>query len=123
MIHNDTTGETLARQIEICDTFLSRGRGLMFRRPLDESKALIFVEARESITATSIHMFFVFFPIAVIWLDGQKRVVDAKLARPFRPYYAAASAARYFIEGHPNLLEKVHPGDQIRWMSSGERTS
>ena len=123
MIHNETTGETVVQRLEVCDTFLSRGRGLMFRRPLNENEALLFVESRESIAATSIHMFFVFFPIAVIWLDAEQLVVDAKLARPFRPYYAPASAAQYFIEGHPSLLHKVHLGDRIRWTASDERIS
>ncbi len=31
-------------------------------------------------------MFFVGFPIAAVWLDARGVVVDAKLAKPWRPY-------------------------------------
>jgi len=37
--------------------------------------------------------------------------VDKKLARPFRPYYTPQCPAQYFIEGHPDMLDKVQIGD------------
>ena len=86
---------------------------LFLKEPLAEREALLFVHERESVSATSIHMFFVFFDIGVIWLDAQQRVVDKKLARPFRPYYAAQAPARYFIECHPGALGFVRVGDQL----------
>jgi uncharacterized membrane protein (UPF0127 family) len=115
MITNVTTGETIARKIVRCDTFLRRGRGLTFRGrgAVADGQVYLFVEGRESVAQTAIHMLFVFFPIAVVWLDRDKRVVDKKLARPFRPYYAPGSPAQYYIEGDPALLEKVNVGDQL----------
>ena len=112
---NLTSGESVARTVVRCDTFWKRGRGLMFRRGLDEDEVYLFVEGRESVAKTTIHMFFVFFPIAVVWLDGQKRVVDKVLARPFRPYYKPRQAAQYFVEGHPSLLERVEIGDRVKF--------
>jgi uncharacterized membrane protein (UPF0127 family) len=111
---NERTGETIARNVTRCDTFLKRGRGLMFRRPLREGEAYLFVEGRESVSWTSIHMLFVFFTIGVIWLDSDWRTVDLKLARPFRPYYAAARPARYFVECLPAVLDRVQIGDRLR---------
>jgi len=115
MITNETTGECVAQEIVRCDTFLKRGRGLMFRGPqaLAGERVFLFVEGRESVAQTAIHMFFVFFPIAVVWLDSQKRVVDKVLARPFRPYYAPRRPARYYVEGSPLLLDRVSVGDQL----------
>ena len=113
LVVNQTTGEVLARRVVRCDTFFSRGRGLTFRRSLAEDEVYLFVLDRESVANASIHMLFVFFPISVIWLDGQNRVVDTVLARPWRPYYAPSQPARYFLEGHPVLLERVNMGDQI----------
>jgi uncharacterized protein len=113
MIQNVTTGETIATRVVPCDTFWRRGRGLMFRRTLAEEEVYLFVERRESVGRAAIHMFFVFQPIAVLWLDRERRVVDRVLARPFRPYYAPRSPAQYYIEGHPSLLERVSPGDQL----------
>jgi hypothetical protein len=62
----------------------------------------------------AIHMFFVFFPIAAIWLDRNGRVVDTTLARPFRPAYVPSSPAQDVLEGPPTLLERVRIGDQLR---------
>ena len=115
MLNNLTTSQQIARHVVRCDTFWSRGRGLMFRRGLAKDEAYLFVERRESVAQTAIHMFFVFFPIAVVWLDRERRVVDKALARPFRPYYAPKCPAQYFIEGHVSLLERVSAGDQLDW--------
>jgi uncharacterized membrane protein (UPF0127 family) len=113
MIVNLANGETIARRVVRCDTFWKRGRGLMFRRDLAEDEVYLFVEGRESVAQATIHMLFVFFPIAVVWLDGQKRVVDKVLARPFRPYYAPRRPAQYYVEGPPSLLDCVSTGDQL----------
>jgi hypothetical protein len=117
MIRNLTTGAIIARQIVRCDTFWKRGRGLMFRRSqaLAGERVFLFVEGRESVAQTAIHMLFVFFPIAVVWLDRDKRVVDQVLARPFRPYYAPQQAAMYYVEGQPTLLERVSVGDVLEF--------
>lgn len=112
---NRRNGETLAQRVTLCDTFWKRGLGLMFRRQLGADEAYVFIENRESITLTAIHMFFVFFPLAVFWLDSERVVVDATLAKPFRPHYAPSQAAQYFIEGQPALLDRVHVGDALDW--------
>jgi len=113
MIRNLASGEVVARRVVRNDTFWKRGRGLMFRRGLAEDEAHLFVEGREGVAQVTIHMFFVFFPIAVVWLDRERRVVDKVLARPFRPYYAPRRPAQYYVEGHPALLESVNVGDEL----------
>lgn len=113
MIKNLTSGQVIATEVKWCDTILSKGRGLMFRRAIGEDEALVFTESKESVSLTSIHMFFVFFPIAVLWLDAEKKVVDKVLARPFRPYYAPQRPAQYYVEGHPIILDQVQIGDQL----------
>lgn len=115
MLRNLTTGETVAQQVVRCDTFWKRGRGLMFRRALPPDEVYLFVEGRESVAGTAIHMFFVFFSIAVVWLDRDCQVVDKTLARPFRPYYAPKSPAQYYVEGHPSILECVNLGDPLEF--------
>jgi uncharacterized membrane protein (UPF0127 family) len=113
VIDNLTTGQTIASRVVRCDTFAKRGRGLTFRRAIGEDEVYLFVEGRESRAGTAIHMFFVFFPIAVLWLDKDKKVVTKTLARPWRPYYAPSQPAQYYVEGHPLLLERVSIGDQL----------
>ena len=109
--HQD--GTALPLRARLCDTFLCRLRGLTFRRSLPEDEGLLFVESAESRVTTSIHMFFVFFSIGVVWLAADGTVVDAKLALPFRPYYAPRAPAKYYLEGTPELLSRVQIGEQL----------
>jgi uncharacterized membrane protein (UPF0127 family) len=112
---NQTTGETLASSVRLCNTFWSRLRGLMFRPLLRPDEVYLFCYERESITETSIHMFFVSFPIAVLWLDAGYQVVDKVLAKPWRPYYASGEPAQFFVEGVPALLGQAQVGDVLRF--------
>jgi len=111
LCHSD--GTSLPLRVRRCDTFLCRLRGLTFRRVLPPDEGLLFVESVESRVATSIHMFFVFFSIGVVWLAADGTVVDAQLAKPFRPYYAPRAPAQYFLEGSPALLEWVRLGEKL----------
>jgi hypothetical protein len=85
----------------------------MFRRSLVPGEALVLVEPAESRAATSIHMFFVPFPIAAVWINGAGRVVDKVAALPWRPVYAPREPARYTLEAEPGLLERVAIGDEL----------
>lgn len=96
-----------------CASFWCHFRGLMLRLSLPEDEGLLFVYRKASISQMTIHMFFVFFAIAAVWLDAEGKVVDAKLARPWRPYYAPARPAQYLIEARPGLLDRVRVGDRL----------
>ncbi|MCS6871127.1 MAG: DUF192 domain-containing protein [Anaerolineae bacterium] len=105
--------EVILARAKWCSGFWCKLRGLMFRRSLPESDGLIFVYERESVLETTIHMLFMAFPIAVIWLDAEQRVVDKALAKPWRLAYAPRRAAQYVIEAHPTLLERVQIGEKL----------
>ena len=105
--------ETLLAHAKWCHSFGSRLRGLTFRRSLAPDEGLVLVETRAGIAATSIHMLFVPFAIAAIWLDNDRRVVHTALAKAWRPYYASPRPARYVLEGPPSLLDRVQLGDQL----------
>jgi len=108
-----STGVVVVSGARWCDSFFSRLRGLMFRERLNPGEALILVEPSESRAATSIHMLFVSFPIAAIWINSKGRVVDKVEAQPWRPYYAPREPARYTLEAAPALLEKISIGDEF----------
>ena len=114
-IWNATQEEWLPVRARRCTSFLCRLRGLTFRRSLGPDEALLLVGDKESRLETGIHMFFVFFPIATVWLDGGGRVVDSVLARPFRPFYLPGRPAKDVLEGPPSLLEWVSEGDVLRF--------
>ncbi len=85
----------------------------MFRRALEPDECLLFMESVESRVSTSIHMFFVPFSIAVVWMAADGTVVDAQLAQPYRPYYAPKLPAKYFLEAAPELLQWVRIGEVL----------
>jgi len=112
-IKRQTSGEVLLSRARWCTSYLSRLRGLMFRAGLAEGEALVLVEGADSRTTTAIHMFFVPFAIAAVWIDSQGRVVDKVLAKPWRPFYGPRAPARYVLEAAPDFLEKVVIGDEL----------
>jgi uncharacterized membrane protein (UPF0127 family) len=107
-------GSALPLRVRRCDTFACRLRGLMFRRSLKPGEGLLFVEDAEQRFGAAINMFFVFFPIGVVWLDGAGMVVDARVARPFGPFYAPRKPAQFFLEGPPDLVDWVVIGEVLR---------
>jgi uncharacterized membrane protein (UPF0127 family) len=65
----------------------------------------------------SLHMFFVFYTIDVLFLDENKRVVDVK--RGFKPFtvYNSRVVSRYVIElpGGAIKRSKTCKGDVLEW--------
>lgn len=113
---NETQGLTLVQRVRRADSFLTRLRGLTFRRRLGDDEGLLLVGRGESRTEASIHMFFVFFSIGVLWLDREDKIVDKALARPFRPFYAPQAPAMGVLECQPEVLVHVEIGDQVRFV-------
>ncbi len=77
-----------------CTTFWKKFRGLMFSKP----KNLIFVLDKETKFGAIVHMFFVFFPIDVYWLDKDKNIVDRRIN--LKPFSIAVpeKKAKYIVE-------------------------
>ena len=82
---------------------------------LPDAEGLLFVYGRESRIDTSIHMLFMFFAIATVWLDKDGRVVDKVLAKPWRPSYIPKRPAKFILETDPALLARVSIGDQLQF--------
>ncbi len=101
-----------------CSSRWCRFRGLQFRRKLNPGEALILVHPDDGIVQSSIHMFFVIFPIAAIWIDSMGRVTSAQLAKPWRPYYASPRPAQYVLETSPDFLSQVEVGDEFNFVLS-----
>lgn len=113
----DAHGQIVLRRVAWCDTFGTKLRGLMFRRSIAADEGLVLAETRSSIAATSIHMFFVPFDIAALWLDDEFTIVHMVLAKSWRPYYASPRAARYVLEGPPDLLQRVRVGERLQFVN------
>lgn len=89
---NTSKKRVLAQDAEERDTFLGNGLGLMFRK----RQSMILSFPSEGIRA--LHMWFVFFPIDVLFLDKSQKVVEIK--ENFVPWsvYFPRKKARYVVE-------------------------
>jgi uncharacterized membrane protein (UPF0127 family) len=96
-----------------CQSFLCQLRGLMFTRRIDPEQGLLLVQKRDSRLDSAIHMLFVPIDLAVIWINQEKIVVDACLARRWRPVYVPQKAACYVLETHPQRLLDFNLGDRV----------
>lgn len=107
------TGQVLLHSVQWCESRLCRLRGLQFSKSPKPGEGLLLVMSKESVVETSIHMFFVFFPIAAVWINTQGQITHVQLAKPWRPYYASPAPARYVLETTPEFLDRVKVGDEV----------
>jgi len=114
-LRNARTGKVVLGRVKWCVSFWCHFRGLQLVRKLSDDEGVLFVTGTEGRTQTTIHMFFMLFSIGVVWLDAKGKVVDKRLAKPWRPAYAPKVPAQYFIEANPILLERVKIGDVLRF--------
>ena len=102
-------------KIEVCRSFFSKFKGLMFQHRLDEQEGIALVADSSGIINNSIHMFFVNFDIAVIWLDSSMHVVDKTIAKKWHPYYAPKNPALYTLELHTSKIAEFNKNDQVKF--------
>ena len=101
--------------IKYCDTFLTQLRGFTFHPRLSRDEGLLLVGTRDSRLESSIHMLFVSFDLAVIWIDSNFQVVDKVLARSWRPAYFSKQPAKYVLEIHPDRWGDYEIGDKVQF--------
>jgi uncharacterized protein len=115
---NTANGSVLLDKAVWCSSFFCKLRGLMFRAQLEPGEGLLMVEPWASRSGPSIHMLFMAFPIAAIWLDESFAVVDKVLAKPWALAYVPSRAAKYTLEAAPELLDRVAVGDTFAFEPS-----
>jgi len=107
-----------ALRIKFCDTFFSQLRGLTFRSRLSQDEGLLLVGKRDSRLESSIHMLFVSFDLAIVWINSEMKVVDKVLARSWRPAYFSKQPARYVLEIHPERWGNFEIGDRLQFKNA-----
>jgi hypothetical protein len=113
-IINLTRPDQPALHVRLCSSFLSRFRGLMLTPTVDPHGGILLDEKTNSRVNSSIHMFFMNYDIAAIWIDADFNVVDCTIARRWQPYYAPRHPARYILETHPGRINDFLPGDRVK---------
>ena len=100
-------------RIENCDNFITKFKGLMFKKLLLKDEGIMLSATRESVVDSSIHMFFMNFDIAVIWLDSNLHIVDRIVAKKWHPYYLPKKPAKYTLEIHPDRFNDFVVGETL----------
>ncbi len=77
-VTNARTGAVLCDRCKLANKFWSRGIGLLNRSSLERGEGLLLKPE------SSVHCFFMRFPIDVLFLDGEGRVL--KMYAPLRPW-------------------------------------
>jgi uncharacterized membrane protein (UPF0127 family) len=108
LLMNERTGQLVASHVELAATRATRRKGLLGRRGLDAQRALVLAPC------CSIHTAFMKFPIDVVFVDRQGRVV--RFVREMKPWSAAiamrAHAAIEFAAGSLRLRD-IRLGDRL----------
>ena len=110
MIINLTQNTTIASQVKVAGDPGQRMKGLLGVEQFPQGQALVITHCQ------SIHMFFMRFPIDVIFCDRQNKVVGlCQEINPFclSPIFFKASYAIELPSG-TIALSKTQPGDQIQ---------
>ncbi|MCX8189838.1 MAG: DUF192 domain-containing protein [Candidatus Diapherotrites archaeon] len=115
MLKNTSKKNNIAGKVRIADNYFSKMRGLMFEHKKKFDYALVLCLDEESRIKASIHMLFVFFPIAVFFLDSRKKVVDKKLMKPFALNYTPKKPSKYIVELPAEKIDAADIGDILSW--------
>ncbi len=105
-------------QANYCTGFWDRFRGLMFRKQIAEDEGMLLVDPFDNRVNTAIHMFFMNFDIAAIWINSKNCVVDVRRAVRWNPFYAPSHPARFVLEAHTSQLKNFKPGDTVTFKNA-----
>lgn len=114
-VRNETRGTTIATNLSEARSFFARGRGLMGRREFPAGSALLIDPC------SSIHMFFMRFPIDVLYMDREDRVVRVQQSiKPWRIGPLFTRGAKYVIELPCGSIEQSNTqvGDRLAYVSA-----
>jgi len=110
-IKNTTKDLVIAGKHKMCNSLWGKARGLMFSPP----RNLIFSYPDER--RVSLHMFFVFFPIDVAFLNSNKEIVEIK--ENFKPFtvHSPKNKAKYVVELNHGTIEQTGTtvGDRLEF--------
>lgn len=113
-VYNASRSQLAPIRARYCDSFACQLRGLTFRRSLHDGEGLLLVQKRESRLESAIHMLGMWIDLAVVWIDGNFRVVDVKHARRWCPAYFPAQPARYILETAVDRINDFKVGEYVR---------
>ncbi|MCF8059146.1 MAG: DUF192 domain-containing protein [Bacteriovoracaceae bacterium] len=100
--------EVVATRVELADNFLIRAKGLMFSSSIGDRDGLLFEPC------SSIHTCFMNYPIDVVFLSRENKVVRVfKALKPWRMTRIYFTAAKTLEMMGGTLSVDLRPGDQL----------
>lgn len=105
-------GKPIANEISYAKNIFSQMLGLMLHKSIPEDFALIFVLKRPD--TVGVHMLFMLFPIDVIFLDTDKKIIGTATLKPWTGY-KRMKGIKYIIEMSQGTVERFNmvPGEQL----------
>ena len=118
-IKNVTRSTLIASSSRIADSVLKRAVGLMISRPTEAAMVLMFPKE----TGISLHTFFVFFPIDILFVDADNRIAELLKQMPPFSTYSAKQKAKLVIELPAGSISKskTRVGDSIAFLKVVEK--
>ncbi|MDP1695075.1 MAG: DUF192 domain-containing protein [Candidatus Woesearchaeota archaeon] len=108
-------GEKLFVKAKVYQNILLLAKGLRFSSPLKNKQGLLLASPKEDLGAIDMH--FVFFPIDVVWLDKNKKIIHiARKVQPFTPYVAPPKKAQYILECQANSTNHLKVKDKLSFV-------
>jgi uncharacterized membrane protein (UPF0127 family) len=108
-ITHEPSGRVIANPVELALDSASRRRGLLGRTRFEKGSALIIAPS------SAVHTFFMAFPIDIVFLDRQGRIVNISRSVPARRIRLALRA--YAVVEVPSGALRdapLQPGDRLR---------
>ena len=102
----------LADNVIVYDNFFMKFFGLRFSKKL-KNEAILFVNKKESRLNSIVDMFFVKFPLDVLWLDKNMKVVDKATLRTYT-FRIPKRKAMYIVEIESGKTKEIRTGDKIK---------
>lgn len=106
-------GEFLFSDVKIANTFWKRFKGLMFKKNMSPNEAILLKNC------SCIHTCFMRFPIDVVYLDNDFRVLKTESVQPWR-IGSFVKGAKHIIEIKYGKAEKFQLGYPIH-LGTAER--
>jgi len=101
-------GSTVCERCLLAETPLTRMKGLLGRRDLPRGEGLLLRPA------SSIHMFFMRFPIDAVWLDGDLTVLNVcRGLAPWRTARCRGAKAVLELPAGEAGRRGIRPGDRL----------
>lgn len=110
-VFNTTRGSVLMAHGQVANSFLARGIGLLGHKNLAVGEGLIIIPN------SSVHCFFMRFPIDVVFVSKSNRIVH--IYHTMKPWRASkiVKDAHYVIEVEAGVAAKTNTqvGDLLQW--------